>query len=248
MSLVRKHIFLAGYFCLVTILSFAGEKVIMIGSGYKQIKYGSHNTTLHSGRYFNGGFSFLTEGKTKQKVQFQVSNSNRELNLDLPYVSASTGINLFYDLSFRTIKTKSFENHSGIFIGNEFLLNFFPRFDNKNFLWENYSMTGISSLNSLNLKRNARVDLNFRIPFYTNVIFNRMDRFSGDVPGDAPAIQYGGSLKKVLNVKYELGYVKSKFGLKLGLYYQGEFIKAGRTPYTKVNTLTQSLSLRILYK
>lgn len=248
MSLVRKHIFLTGFFCLVSLLNFAGEKSIKFGSGYKQIKHSSHKVLFHSGRYFNGGYSYLFGDAIKQKIQFQISNSNREIELDLPYVSASTGLNLFYDVNFRTIQTNKFENYLGLSIGNDFSLNFFPQIDTKNFLWESQAIGSISSLNSFSINKNQRIDLNFRIPFYSGIFFNRIDRLSSEVPNNMPATHYRGSIKKLLNANYELGYVVSKLGVKFGLYYQAEFNRIGQRVSRRVVSSAHSLSLRILYK
>lgn len=248
MSLVRKHIFLTIFFCLVTLLTFAGEKTIKLGTGYKQIQNGSHKANLHSGRYFNGGYSYLFGDAIKQKVQFQISNSNREIELDIPYISAATGVNLFYDLNFRTIKTNKFENNVGGSVGNDFSLNFFPKVDRNNFLWESQAIGSLSSLNSYFLNEKSRIDFNFRIPIYSTIFLNRIDRLTNEVPGNLPASNYMGSVNKLFNCNFEVGYVISKYGVKFGCFYQGDYNRVGQNKSRRITSSAHSVSLRILYK
>ena len=243
-----KNIILTGLFCLVTLLTFAGEKSIKFGTGYKQIHFGSHEQLLHSGRYFHGGYSYQFGDLIKQQVHFQISNSNREVEFDLPYVSASTGANLFYSLNFRTFQNNVFHNHTGFILGNDFTLNFFPRIDNQNFMWENQIIGGISSLNCYKLSNNRRIDFNFRIPIYSTMFLNRINRLTSEVPGDMPVIYYSGSLKYLMNTNFEVGYIIPKFGAKLGVYYQGDINSVGQNPQAKVTSYTHSISLRVLYK
>lgn len=247
MRLFRKHIFLAGLFCLVSSLLFAGEKSVKMGVGYKAYKNNSHEILLHSGRYFYGGYSYQFGRVFRNKVQFQISNSNREIKSDINYVSASTGTNIFYDFNYRFINLKNIKLHAGTFIGDDFVLNFFPKLDKDNFLWENQSFVGFSSSNNFLLTKNRRIDLNFRIPIYSGIVFNKMDRLDGEVPGNRPNLFYRGYGNKLLNANAELGYIFSKYGLSFGVYYQMEYNRTGEFVHRRVTSQAHSISFRLLY-
>ena len=158
MSFIRKNILLTGLLCLVTSVLLAGEKSAKFGSGYKAYEFSSHNSLLHSGRYFYGGYSYAFGDQFRNKVQFQISNSNREIDLDLTYVSAATAANIFYDIGIRTINLKKSTHYFGAYIGNDFNLNFFPKLDNKNFMWFNQSFTGVSTMSQFKLMNNTRIE------------------------------------------------------------------------------------------
>lgn len=246
MSFIGKNSLLTGLLCFVSSLLFAQEKSVKLGAGYKSFQHISHEMALHSGKYLYGGFSYQYGNKVRNKIQFQVSNSNREVDLDLTYISAASAINTVYELNFQIFNSKSSSHHLGPYIGNDFNLNFFPKIDNSNFLWENQAFVGISSMNSIALSNSKRVDINFRIPVYSNLIKNRADRFTGESPG-YPTQFYSGFANKLFNANIETGYVISKYGVKFGLYYQGEINRTGDVQHRRVTSTAHSLSLRVIY-
>ena len=153
MKKIKKNIAFTGILFLSISALFAGEKSIKLGSGYKVYNLTSHDFHIHSGRYFYGGYSHEFGKQAKQKFQFQIANSNRELELDVPYISASTSIDVSYEINFKAFGTKKSKHYFGVYTENSFQLNFFPKIDKKNLIWQNQSSVGISSLNSCNLKK-----------------------------------------------------------------------------------------------
>lgn len=247
MKIKKVNILLIGFVCLINTSLLAGEKSVKMGTGYKAYTLNSHNSILHSGRYFYGGYSYEFGSKFKNKVQFQISNSNREVDYDLTYVSAATAANIYYDLAIKTLSLKNSTHYVGANIGNDFNLNFFPKLDNDNFLWFNQSFAGLSIMSKFQLKNKARIDFNAHIPIFSNIVFNRMDRFSSEVPGNRPIQSYSGFSKKLFNSNAEVGYVYSKFGIKWGAYYQYEINQFGQKSNSKLSGEAHSVSLRILY-
>lgn len=59
--------------------SFAGEKFLKSGVGYKAFSDNNHNINYHTGRYFYGGYGVTFGNTNKQTFQLQISNSNREV-------------------------------------------------------------------------------------------------------------------------------------------------------------------------
>lgn len=153
MKKIEKNIVLVGILFLSISALFAGEKSIRLGSGYKVYNLPSHDFYFHSGRYFYGGYSHEFGKQAKQKFQFQIANSNREIELTLPYISAATSIDVSYEINFKAFNTKKSKHYFGVFTENSFQLNFFPKIDNKNFMWQNQSSVGFSSSNSYKLKK-----------------------------------------------------------------------------------------------
>lgn len=243
----KLNIFLIGLFCLLNIALLGVEKSVKFGSGYKAFTLNTHKSLIHSGRYFYGGYSYEFGDKFKNKVQFQVSNSNREINLDLPYISAATAINIYYDWTIKTVSFKNSMHFIGANIGNDFNLNFFPKLDNKNFLIFNQSFFGLSMMSKFNLKNNSRVDFNTHIPIYSIMAFSRVDRFSSENPDEKTVNTYSGFAKKLFNSNAELGYLFPKFGLIWGIYYQYEINKFEKKASSKLYGEAHSLSLRIIY-
>lgn len=247
MHLFRRNILLAGFLCLLSTSSKAGEKSVKFGIGYKSFKLNEKDKLIHTGRYFHGGFSYQFGNKFRNKIQFQISNSNRELVLDFPYVSAATAGNIYYDFNYRIITSKYSEHYVGGYLGNDFNLNFFPKMDSENFHWENQTMIGISSMNNINFKKSNRIDFNFHLPIYSNIIFNKMNRFNGEVPKDLPARHFSGFRNQLLNSNWELGYVFTKYGCTFGVYYQGEYNFTRDTWTGGSQSSAHSASFRILY-
>jgi len=246
-SLFKRNILLTGVFCLVLHPLIAGEKSVKFGIGYKAYELNKNEKIIHSGRYFHGGYSYQFGNKFRNKVQFQISNSNREITLEFPYVSAATAANIYYDLNYRIITSKHSEHYIGAYLGDDFNLNFFPQVDHKNFVWENQTMIGISSMNNINFNKSNRIDFNFHIPIYSNIVFNKMDRFDGKVPKDLPAKHFMGFRKQLLNSNWELGYVFNKYGILFGIYYQGEYNYTSNTLNEGSSSSAHSASLRIIY-
>lgn len=153
MKKIKKNIAFTGILFLSISALFAGEKSIRLGSGYKVYNLPSHDFYFHSGRYFYGGYSHEFGKQPKQKFQFQIANSNRELELAIPYISAATNIDISYEINFKAFSTKKSKHYFGVYTENSFQLNFFPKIDNKNFMWQNQSSIGISSSSSYKLKK-----------------------------------------------------------------------------------------------
>jgi hypothetical protein len=246
-GLFRRNILLAGIFCLVSTYSKAGEKSVKFGIGYKDYALNENDKLIHSGRYFHGGYSYQFGNEFRNKVQFQISNSNRELTLDFPYVSAATAGNIYYDFNYRVITCKNSEHYIGGYLGNDYNLNFFPKIDSKNFYWENQTMIGLSSMNNINFKKSNRLDFNIHLPMYSTIIFNRMGRFDGEVPKDLPASHFSGFRDRLLNYNWELGYVFTKYGFTFGFYYQREYNFTSGTLNGGSESSAHSISLRIIY-
>ena len=95
--------------------------------------------------------------------------------------------------------------------------------------------------------KKKRIDLNFQIPVYSNILYSRFDRFSGEIPDNRPIQNYNGSILKLFNPNYELGYIIPKWGMKMGAYYQGEFNVVGKQKHNRVYNYAHSLSLRVIY-
>lgn len=238
---------MTGLFCLVAFSLLAGEKSVKFGSGYKAYEYLNKESLLHSGRYFYGGYSYEFGDFLKNKVQFQVSNSNRSIKLEIPYVTASTAASIHYDFAVRTLKFNNSNHYLGIFIANNFDLNFFPKLDRDNFLWVNQSFTGIKMMNQFQINENSRIDFSAHIPLYSNIFYNRVDRFSGEIPSNRPNLSVWGTSNKLFNGDAEIGYVNSKQIINWGVFYQYEINRFSLNSSNSFLGQAHSLSLRILY-
>lgn len=227
--------------------AFAGEKSIKLGAGYNAFKLVSHDSYLHSGRYFYGGFN-NSFGKNEQHfMQFQIANSNRELEIDLPYVSASTDFALNYAYLITVAKNKNSMHQVGPNVSTNAFLNFFPHIDAQNFTWQSQNSIGLRGSHSFKLKANKTFELNYEIPLYSTFTFNKMDRFSGDVPSDRPNITYTGFANTIFNSNVEAGITFNYLGMKWGTFYQLKYNRFGETASDRVINTAQSINLRVFY-
>ncbi len=247
MNFKRKNIILAGLLCLVHTFLFSTEKCVKYGMGYKTFKYTSQNNLIHSGRYLYGGFSYEFGNQYLNKVKFQVSNSNREIKLDIIYVSAATAANIYYDFAIQTITLKKSSYYFGLHIGNDFNLNFFPRIDTRNLLWFNQSFGGISIISKYKLNNNNHINFSTHIPVLSSVFYNKLNRLTSEIPDDKKIQSYSGFPIKLFNADAEIGYVFSKFGFDWGIFYQIEMNKINETANNQLTGMAQSASLRIIY-
>lgn len=232
--------------------SLAGEQTIKLGFGYKEYKAGGHALTYHSGRYFHAGYGYSFGKNLSHKFQFQVSNSNREVQYELPYVTASTNLDVQQEFNFPILSIGKYSMQAGGFIGNSFSLNFFPLIDNNNFIWENLMLTGISSRNSFITSTKGSLELNFQIPLFSYFLSHRFDRFTGEAPKTSLSTweimdKQIGSINKLFKPTLELGYEHKIKVAKLGFYYQAEPNRYVRKNGSQTRTNTHSLSLRITY-
>tara|TARA_Y100000589_G_scaffold241231_1_gene228775 strand:+ start:1892 stop:2566 length:675 start_codon:yes stop_codon:yes gene_type:complete len=223
------------------------EKNVKYGVGYKTFYLNSKKNSIHSGKYFYGGFSYQFGDKYLNKIQFQVSNSNREIFQDILYISAATAGNIYYDIAFKSISLKKTTNYIGLHLGNDFNLNFFPKIDEKNLFWLNQTFMGISFLNRYYLSEEVWIELNTHIPVISRIIYNKFDRLTSKIPNSKSVKSYSGSINKLFNAHTELGYNFSSYGLKWGVYYQLEINSMSETKTNKLNSYANSVSLRIIY-
>lgn len=247
MNFKRKNIILTGFLCLVYTFLFSGEKYVKYGMGYKTYEFTSHNNLIHSGRYLYGGFSYEFGNQYLNRVQFQVSNSNREVKLDILYVSAATAANIYYDFAIQTISLKKYTHYFGLHVGNDFNLNFFPKIDARNLLWFNQSFTGISMMSKYKLNNSNRIDFSTHIPILSTILHNRLNRLTSEIPGNRLIQSYSGLANKLFNADAEIGYIFSKFGFGWGIYYQIEINRMSETASNRLTGIAQSASLRIIY-
>ena len=215
--------------------------------GNKNYELTSHKNSLHSGKYFYGGFSYEFGDKFLKILQFQVSNSNRQMELDISYISAATAGNIYYDFAIKTVSFKKTSNYLGFHLGNDFNLNFFPKIDDKNLLWFNQTFTGISLINKYKFSSTKRIDFNTHIPILSSIIYNRFDRLNGKVPNKESVKSYSGFMDKLFNANTEIGYVFSKYGLHWGVYYQFEINRMNETVSNRLTSRASSISLRLIY-
>ena len=215
--------------------------------GYKTFEFTSHNNLIHSGRYLYGGFSYEFGTKYLNRVQFQVSNSNREVKLDILYVSAATAANIYYDFAIQTISLKNSKHYFGFHIGNDFNLNFFPKIDARNLLWFNQSFAGISMMNKYKLNSNNSIDFSTHVPIISTILYNRLNRLTSEIPGNRSVQSYSGFSNKLFNADAEIGYIFSKFGFGWGIYYQIEINRMNEKTSNRLTGLAQSVSIRIIY-
>jgi hypothetical protein len=243
----RKNIILTGIFCFVFTFLFSGEKHIKYGMGKKNYELNSHKSTLHSGKYIYGGFYYEFGNNFLKIVQFKVSNSNREIELDIAYVSAATAGNIYYDFAFKSLSFKKMTNYLGFHIGNDINLNFFPKIDNKNLLWFNQTFTGISFISKYKFNSTSRINFNTHIPILSSITYNRFDRLNGKVPNNRSVRTYSGFVDKLFNADTEIGYIFSKYGLNWGVYYQFEINRMSETVSSRLTSRANSVSLRVIY-
>lgn len=225
----------------------AGEKFVKAGAGYKAFTEPTHKVYHHSGRYFYSGYGVTFGEKLLQTLQFQLSNSNRQVEYDLPYVSASTAVDVSHEFNFNIANFKNSKHYIGPYVGNSFSLNFFPKVDNQNFVWQNFASVGISTRNRFKLNGLYQVDFNAQVPLYSVMALNRFDRFSGENPTNTPMITDKAFVNRIFKPFTELGLITEKWGLSFGAYYQTELNYYSRLQGSDVFTFAHSLSLRLIY-
>lgn len=232
---------------------FGGEQTIKTGIGYKEYISAGHNNLMHSGRYFYGGYGYTFGKVMLNRFQFQVSNSNKEVQYELPYVSANSNIDITQEFNFPVYKTERLRITAGGFVGNSFSLNFFPLIDNKNFIWENHTFVGISSQNTYAWKEYGDIKFNFLLPIFSTLLSHRFDRLEGDAPETTLSLwevmnKNIGLPNELFKPTIELGFERKVFGnTRLGAYYQGEFNWYERSNGYRAITNAHSFSFRISY-
>jgi len=219
---------------------------VKYGMGYKTYEFASHKKLIHSAKYLYGGFSYEFGNQYLNRIQFQISNSNREVEMDILYVSAATAANIYYDFTVQSIALKNSRHYFGFHIGNDFNLNFFPKIDNNNLLWFNQSFTGIAVMSKFELKKN-RIDFNMHLPILSTVFYNRMNRLTGKIPGNRYTKFYSGFSNRLFNGNSEIGYIFSKFGFKWGIFYQIEINRMQESLNNQLMGTAHSASIRIIY-
>ena len=90
---------------------YSVEKSVSLGFGNKLYKT-SNGVIPHKAKYIQGGYSYQFGDKYLNKFQTNVSNSSKEIKLEIPYVTASTLANLTYDINFKFIDNKSMDIYS----------------------------------------------------------------------------------------------------------------------------------------
>lgn len=256
MNFRKKHIILAGFLILL-IGSYspvlAQHKTIKAGVGYKQSTASLHDISIHSGRYFFVGYGIDYGSKMKNHFQFQLSNSNREVQFDLPYVSASSSFDISQEFNFPIHIGKKTSYFIGPFVANAIAVNFFPTIDNDNFIWENQTMTGISSRNNFNINEFSSLDFNAQLPIFSTFLSHRFNRFTGESPKTNLSIweimdKQLGSINRLFKPKFELGYsYKILPNMSFSLVLQSELDFAKRDSGFRTKTEAHSLSLRFNY-
>lgn len=232
---------------------FGGEKTIKAGVGYKEYKAGGHGLVFHAGRYFYGGYGYAFGKDLSHYFQFQVANSNREVEYDLPYVTANTNIDIIQEFNFKLYSKGRFNIKTGGYLGNSLSLNFFPIIDTENFIWENLIVSGISSQSKYAINEKQYMQLNLQIPVFSYFLSHRFDRFDGNAPESELSSwelteKQIGFANKLFKPTLEIGYnhiVTS--AMRLGIYYQAEFNWYKKTNGSRTTANAHSLSLRISY-
>lgn len=231
----------------------AGEQTIKAGVGYKYLNSAFHNNKLHSGRYFSLGYGYSYGTKMQNYFQFQISNSNKEVNYELPFVTANTNLDISQEFNFPCYKKGKFTNHSGFYFNNSFDLNFFPVIDRENFIWENHLITGLSFRNLYQLKSKSSINLNIQIPVFSSALSHRLDRFDGELPQTNRSLWESmdkqlGFVDQLFKPNFEIGYVKNIVStIKAGVFYQARFNWYERQNGYRTNSKAHIISLRITY-
>ena len=215
--------------------------------GYETYESKSQKKFIHYGRYFYGGFSYEFEKKYLNKFRFQISNSNREMKLDIPYISAATAGNIYYDWTKEIVSSGNLKSYFGFHLANDFNLNFFPKIDSKNFSWFNQTFIGVSSINKYMIGSNSRIDFNIHIPIISTIFYNKLNRLTSKIPGDEPIKNYSGFSKQLFNADSEIGYIFSREKFSWGIYYQLEINKMGDITNDGLQGIAHSGSIRIIY-
>ena len=231
----------------------AGEQTIQLGGGYKYINAASHNNKLHSGRYFALGYGYTFGNKTKNHFQFQVSNSNKEVLYEIPYVSANTNLDIYQEFNFPFFRNGKFMNYSGFYFGNSFDLNYFPIVDRKNLIWENHLISGLSIRNIYQLSIKSSVNLNLQIPIYSFAFSNSLNRFDGARPQENLSLwetmdHQIGFADQLFKPNFEIGYLNNiTEKVKVGVFYQTRCNWYERQNGNRTNSIAHVISLKIIY-
>ena len=189
----------------------------------------------------------------KNHFQFQISNSNKEVVYELPYVSANSNIDISQEFNFPCLKKGKFSNYSGVYFNNSFDLNFFPIIDKDNFIWENHLITGLSFRNQYQLTKNSNINLNIQIPIYSIALSHRLDRFDGELSQTNRSLwnsmdKQAGFVNQLFKPNFEIGYVKIIIKtIKAGVFYQARLNWYERQNGYRTVSNAQVLSLRITY-
>jgi hypothetical protein len=231
----------------------AGEQTIKVGAGYKYFNAAFHNNKLHSGRYFSLGYGYSYGRKMNNHFQFQIANSNKEVNYELPYVSANTNLDISQEFNFPGYNKGKFTNYTGFYFNNSFDLNFFPIVDRKNIIWENHLVTGLSFRNQYKLNEKTSINLNIQLPVFSSALSYRLDRFDGALPHTNRSLWESmdkqlGFVDQLFKPNFEIGYVKNIVStVKAGIFYQGRFNWYERQNGYRTKSNAHIISLRITY-
>ncbi len=230
---------------LIFILLFAHldlycvEKSMVFGFGSKL--YENDNIIIHKARYIQGGYYYQFGDKYLNKFQFNVSNSSKEIELKIPYVTASTAFNVTYDFNFNIINNKSIKFYLGGYLSDNLILNFFPEVDKNDFDVINQSLMGISINNNFMLDNDISICLNLYLPVYHLTISNKVDRFIFENDGVENNVSEG--FYKKINFNSEIGLKSNKYNL--GIFYLLNYNKIINTKIGDLNEITNSLNIRI---
>lgn len=232
---------------------FGGIQTIKVGAGYKSFQSKAHNNIIHSGKNISLGYGYTYGKKMLNHFQFQVSNSSREVQYDLPFVSANSNLDISQEFNFPIIIKSKFKSHSGFYIANSFSLNFFPRINRDDFIWENQIISGLSSRNSYQINSKSSINLNIQLPIYSLFIAHQLDRLTGDLPPTNQSIweaadKQSGSVNKLFMPNVEMGFqYKVLQSLKAGFFYQANLNHYERRNGYRVSSNSHLISLRITY-
>lgn len=221
---------------------YSVEKSVSLGFGNKLYKT-SNGVIPHKAKYIQGGYSYQFGDKYLNKFQTNVSNSSKEIKLEIPYVTASTLANLTYDINFKFIDNKSMDIYLGTYLSNNFILNFFPKVNKSKLDLINQSLVGVSSNNNFILDKNITLCLNVRIPIYYLSVSNKLDRFRFESDGMKYNVNKGNY--KCLNGNGEIGLILNKYNL--GLFYSFNYNKIIDSRIGTLNEYTNFLNIRFLY-
>jgi hypothetical protein len=221
---------------------YSVEKSISLGFGNKLYKT-SNGVIPHKAKYIQGGCSYQFGDKFLNKFQTNVSNSSKEIKLEIPYVTASTILNISYDINFKLIDNKLMNIYLGPYLSNNLILNYFPITDEDKFDVINQGLLGISSNNIFTLYDNISLCLNFKIPFYYTSLSNKLDRFRFESDGMSNNINRGSYSNLIGNG--EIGVILNKYNL--GLIYSFNYNKIIDSRIGTLNEYTNFLNIRFFY-
>ena len=221
---------------------YSVEKSLSLGFGEKLYKDES-KINLHKSKHIQGGYMYKFGDKYLNKFQLNISNSSKEIKLEIPYVTASTLANLSYDMNFKLVNNKSTNIYLGTYLSNNLILNFFPKIDKGNINLINQSLVGVSSNNNFILDKNITLCLNIRIPVYYLSVSNKLDRFRFENDGMKYNVNKGNY--KCLNGNGEIGLILNKYNL--GLFYSFNYNKIIDSRVGTLNEYTNFLNIRFLY-